>query len=119
PHCIVHFPSDAPSVLNTTGVRAHLPQNRRASGAEHTGGQGGGCSHRPNSRWENRPGSVFGLCATGSTMSYAIDLTARQSSRILEQALRHRAGIVLEPRVFNEEESLCGHLDAALPPGNS
>jgi len=48
-------------------------------------------------------------------MSYAIDLTPRQSSRILEQALRHKAGVTLEPRIFNEDETLTGQIEAILP----
>jgi hypothetical protein len=52
-------------------------------------------------------------------VSYAIDLTARQSSRVIEQALRHKAAVILEPRIFNAEEALRGHLEAVLPPGGS
>ncbi len=52
-------------------------------------------------------------------MSYAIDLNARQSARILEQALRHKAGVYLEPRIFNEDESLRGQIEAIMPSGES
>lgn len=52
-------------------------------------------------------------------MSYAIDLTPRQSSRILEQALRHKAGVTLEPRIFNEDEALSGQIEAIIPSGGA
>ena len=37
-------------------------------------------------------------------MAYAIDLNARQSTRTLEQAVRHRAQILLQPRVRPEDD---------------
>ena len=52
-------------------------------------------------------------------MSYAIDLTPRQSSRIIEQALRHQADVVLEPRIFEDDEAINTKLEAVLPPGGS
>ncbi len=45
-------------------------------------------------------------------MAYAIDLSPRQCSRTLEQAARHQAIIVLEPRQWAEGESLTGRLQA-------
>ncbi len=50
-------------------------------------------------------------------MSYAIDLNPRQTTRIIEQALRHRAPVILEPRIFNDDESLRGQFEASLPAG--
>lgn len=35
-------------------------------------------------------------------MSYAIDLSPRQSSRTLEQAVRHKAVVLLEPRIWSD-----------------
>jgi hypothetical protein len=39
-------------------------------------------------------------------MAYAIDLSARQSSRTLEQAVRHHAEISLQPRIWSEDTSV-------------
>ncbi|MEP0843897.1 MAG: PilZ domain-containing protein [Phycisphaerae bacterium] len=53
-------------------------------------------------------------------MSYAIDLNERQSTRTLEQAIRHQAPIILEPRIWEPAEHLHGQLIAngvALPRG--
>jgi hypothetical protein len=51
-------------------------------------------------------------------MSYAIDLSPRQSSRTLEQAVRHQARVVLQPRVWPEEERLVCRIEAAETPRN-
>lgn len=48
-------------------------------------------------------------------MSYAIDLNERQSTRTLEQAIRHQAAITLEPRIWSSEEVLPGHLVTSTP----
>lgn len=49
-------------------------------------------------------------------MSYAIDLTPRQSARTLEQAIRHHALIVLEPRTWSEDEWFVCRIERAEAP---
>jgi len=39
-------------------------------------------------------------------MAYAIELNPRQSARTLEQAIRHQAEVILEPRLWSDTESL-------------
>lgn len=62
--------------------------------------------------------AVFGrLSGKGVDMSYAIDLSPRQSARTLEQAFRHRATVLIEPRCWNGE-TFAGRLTAPeMPPG--
>jgi hypothetical protein len=49
-------------------------------------------------------------------MSYAIDLNERQSARTLEQAIRHQARVVLEPRIWPAEEAIRCQLEACERP---
>lgn len=44
-------------------------------------------------------------------MSYAIDLNARQSARTLEQAIRQQAEVILEPRIWGDEQHLLCQLE--------
>ena len=46
-------------------------------------------------------------------MAYAIDLNKRQSARTLEQAIRHKARIVLEPRVWSDGQFVFCRMEAA------
>jgi len=50
-------------------------------------------------------------------MDFAIDLNPRQSARILEQAMRHRAEVILEPRVWPEDRTIPCRLEPP-PDGN-
>jgi hypothetical protein len=43
-------------------------------------------------------------------MKYAVDLSERQSARTLEQAVRHRAMIIVEPRVWLDMEGIKGRI---------
>ncbi|MBN1489019.1 MAG: PilZ domain-containing protein [Phycisphaerae bacterium] len=46
-------------------------------------------------------------------MRYAIELNTRQSIRTLEQAIRHRAQVVLEPRIWEDAAGVRGSLVGA------
>jgi hypothetical protein len=51
-------------------------------------------------------------------MAYAIDLSARQSSRTLEQAVRHHAELSLQPRIWSEDTTVaCRLLSIETPIG--
>jgi len=49
-------------------------------------------------------------------MSYAIDLSPRQSSRTLEQAVRHQAKVLLEPRIWDDVAPLTCTIEPPPPP---
>jgi len=50
-------------------------------------------------------------------MAYAIDLSKRQSARTLEQAIRHRAEVILETRVWPDAEPIVCRLEETPKPG--
>jgi len=49
-------------------------------------------------------------------MAYAIDLSPRQTTRTLEQAVRHRAEILLQPRVQPDDELIACRLERVETP---
>lgn len=49
-------------------------------------------------------------------MAYAIDLSKRQSARTIEQAIRHKARVVLEPRAWPDGQSVICRMEAAPNP---
>jgi len=49
-------------------------------------------------------------------MSFAIDLSPRQTSRTLEQAVRHRAEVLVEPRTWEDATPLLCHMEPPAPP---
>lgn len=51
-------------------------------------------------------------------MPFAIDLNPRQSARTLEQAIRHRAQVLVEPRIWEESEPLCCRLEPCPDTGS-
>jgi hypothetical protein len=51
-------------------------------------------------------------------MPFAIDLSPRQSARTLEQAMRHRAEVLVEPRTWEEAEPLSCRLEPAMDTGS-
>jgi len=44
-------------------------------------------------------------------MVYALDLSPRQTARTLEQAIRHRALVFIEPRTWTGGEGFAGRLE--------
>jgi hypothetical protein len=51
-------------------------------------------------------------------MPFAIDLSPRQSARTLEQAIRHRAEVLMEPRVWEEPEPVTCRLEPSPDSGS-
>ena len=51
-------------------------------------------------------------------MPFAIDLSPRQSTRTLEQAMRHRAEVLVEPRTWEEADPLSCRLEPAPETGS-
>ena len=49
-------------------------------------------------------------------MAYALDLSPRQTTRTLEQAVRHRAEVLLLPRVRPDDEPILGRLESIVVP---
>ncbi|NLX22716.1 MAG: PilZ domain-containing protein [Phycisphaerae bacterium] len=47
-------------------------------------------------------------------MAFSIDLSERQSARTLEQAIRHQAVTIIEPRLWPDAEPIVCHLERAL-----
>ncbi len=52
-------------------------------------------------------------------MPYAIELSQRQSARTIEQAIRHRAPIIIEPRIWPAEHRLTAQLEPPAEPGEA
>lgn len=52
-------------------------------------------------------------------MPYAIELSHRQSARTIEQAIRHQAPIIIEPRIWPAEHRLIAQLEPPTEPGEA
>jgi hypothetical protein len=52
------------------------------------------------------------------TMAYAIDLSPRQTTRTLEQAVRHQAETIIQPRIWADDQALnCRLINIETPKG--